>query len=505
MRNITLKKIQLTVLGIVLIFSLFTFIYFPGQQKEILLDGYNKEVQNIANTVALGTNIALTEQNFQGVQTAMEEAKKNPQLIFISIVQKDSSFNGKIFSITRKVLNTFPENYNLDPAIISTDSIIVKRANLNTSVLNGEVITGFSTKNIYHRIMKLRFSSLYWTVLVTLLGLLLGRWLDRSISVPIQILNEATMQVGDGVREIELSGNPSDQVGQLVNSFNEMVVKLAEAEKQIHKKNKELEKRNKDVTDSINYAQRIQKALLASDNLLNKNLKEHFVFFRPKDIVSGDFYWAAEKNNRFYLAVCDSTGHGVPGAFMSLLNISFLNEAINEEEIIYPNEIFDHVRQRLIENFSSEGARDGMDGILICFDRDKNEITYAGANNAPLIMQRQATLVSADGEIIERQHALTELYTDSMHVGLGEKKDPFTHQAISFEEDDFLYFYTDGFADQFGGPKGKKFKYKPLNEKISGISNRPPEEQKMILQKTFEDWKGNLEQVDDVLVIGIKV
>src|ERR1051326_3879930 len=148
MRNITLKKIQLTVLGIVLIFSLFTFIYFPGQQKEILLDGYNKEVQNIANTVALGTNIALTEQNFQGVQTAMEEAKKNPQLIFISIVQKDSSFNGKIFSITRKVLNTFPENYNLDPAIISTDSIIVKRANLNTSVLNGEVITGFSTKNI---------------------------------------------------------------------------------------------------------------------------------------------------------------------------------------------------------------------------------------------------------------------------------------------------------------------------------------------------------------------
>src|ERR1051326_4151222 len=373
MRNITLKKIQLTVLAIVLIFSVFTFFYFPQQQKEILLDDYNKEVQNIANTVALGTNIALTEQNFAGVQTAMDEAKKNPQLIFISIIQKDSAAS--------RVLNTFPASYILNPDIASNDTLIVKRAALNTSALNGEVMAGFSTKKIYFQILHLRFSSLYWTVLITVCGLLLGLWLDRSISVPINQLNFAAMQVGDGVRKIELAGNPRDQLGQLINTFNDMVVKLSEAEKQIQNKTKELERRNKDITDSIHYAQRIQNALLASDALLSKNLKEHFILFKPKDIVSGDFYWATEKDNRFYLAVCDSTGHGVPGAFMSLLNISFMNEAINERNILFPGEICGHVRKRLIESISHDGGQDGMDGVLFCIDREKKKISFAAAHN----------------------------------------------------------------------------------------------------------------------------
>ena len=127
--------------------------------------------------------------------------------------------------------------------------------------------------------------------------------------------------------------------------------------------------KNKDITDSINYAKRIQQALLASDDMLKRNLKEYFVLYKPKDIVSGDFYWAVEKNGCFYLAVCDSTGHGVPGAFMSLLNISFLNEAINEKNISQPNEVFNHARKRLVENISSDGAQDGMDGILVKFGK----------------------------------------------------------------------------------------------------------------------------------------
>src|ERR1035437_1840645 len=265
---------------------------------------------------------------------------------------------------------------------------------------------------------------------------------------------------------------------------------IIEKQKHIVDEQKKLvEEKNKDITDSINYAQRIQKALLASNSLLNRNLGEHFVLFKPKDIVSGDFYWATEKDGRFYLAVCDSTGHGVPGAFMSLLNISFLNEAIAEKGIKQPNEVFNHVRQRLIENISTDGAKDGMDGILVCFDKSKKEISYAGANNAPMLMNE----------------ALQELPTDNMPVGLGEKKDSFTHQTISFQSGNILYLYTDGFADQFGGPKGKKFKYKPLNEKLSAISNQPLAKQKEELEKTFIDWKGNLEQVDDVLVIGIKI
>ncbi|MBI4929372.1 MAG: tetratricopeptide repeat protein [Bacteroidetes bacterium] len=284
---------------------------------------------------------------------------------------------------------------------------------------------------------------------------------------------------------------------------------VIEEQKHIVDEQKKLvEEKNKDITDSINYAQRIQKALLASNSLLDKNLGEYFVLFKPKDIVSGDFYWATEAvgskqsavgnetANRFYLAVCDSTGHGVPGAFMSLLNISFLNEAIAEKGIEKPNEIFNHVRQRLIENISSEGAQDGMDGILLTckMENGRRQMEYTGANNAPILVQ--------DGKIIE-------LETDNMPVGLSDRKNSFTLRAVESQTSDLkpqtLYLYTDGFADQFGGPKGKKFKYKQLNEKLLAISDKSLAEQKNILEKTFEDWRGSLEQVDDVLVIGIKV
>lgn len=271
----------------------------------------------------------------------------------------------------------------------------------------------------------------------------------------------------------------------------------AEKEKEIERlRNVELksaydtiELKNKEITDSINYAQRIQRTLLASDSLLDRNLKEYFVFFRPKDIVSGDFYWATEKDGRFYLAICDSTGHGVPGAFMSLLNISFLNEAITEKGIAEPNRIFNHVRQRLIENISSEGGRDGMDGILVCFDKEKKQITYSSANNPPLLMNG----------------ALMELPSDNMPVGAGERSDSFTNEAISFQSGNNLYLYTDGYADQFGGPKGKKFKYRQLNELLASISDKPFAEQKKILESSFDAWRGGLEQVDDVLVIGVKL
>ncbi|HEY0029964.1 MAG TPA: tetratricopeptide repeat protein [Bacteroidia bacterium] len=257
---------------------------------------------------------------------------------------------------------------------------------------------------------------------------------------------------------------------------------IIEEQKQI------VEEKQKEIVDSINYAKRIQYAMLAHDDLLKKNLGEHFVFFNPKAIVSGDFYWATKKEDRFYLAVCDSTGHGVPGAFMSLLNISFLNEAITEKNITAPNEIFDHVRRRLIEKVSQDGAQDGMDGILICFEKGK--ITYAAAHNPPLIIQ--------EGE-------LHELKYDKMPIGKGEKEAPFNLYHIDHKKGDLLYFYTDGYADQFGGKNGKKFKYKQLQQLILANSGKPMQEQKEVYEKNITEWRGNLEQVDDILMIGIHI
>ncbi len=264
--------------------------------------------------------------------------------------------------------------------------------------------------------------------------------------------------------------------------------------KEIELQKNEVDEKQKEIVDSINYAKRIQYALLASEEMLSTNLREIFVLFKPKDIVSGDFYWATNHKGKFYLAVCDSTGHGVPGAFMSLLNIGFLSEAIKEKEITEPNKIFNYVRQRLIESIGKEEQQDGMDGILICFDKQLSTISYAAANNAPILITKN----NLTSEFIE-------LPKDKMPVGKGEKTNEFNLHTISVQKDDMLYLYTDGYADQFGGEKGKKFKYKQLNELLISCSSLNIQEQSAVLNQKFVNWKGNLEQVDDVCIIGIKI
>ncbi|MBK7310811.1 MAG: tetratricopeptide repeat protein [Sphingobacteriaceae bacterium] len=266
--------------------------------------------------------------------------------------------------------------------------------------------------------------------------------------------------------------------------------KLSQAQKMVIEEQKKLvDEKQKEILNSIHYAKRIQTTLLAHKDFVDENIENNFIYFQPKDIVSGDFYWATKQDQLFYLAVCDSTGHGVPGAFMSLLNIGFLSEAINEKNIIEPSEIFDHVRKRLISGISKEGQKDGFDGILMCLDKSSRKIKYVGANNAPILIRKGACI---------------ELELNKMPVGIGERHDPFVQGETELQEGDSLFLYTDGFADQFGGPKGKKFKYNELNKILVTIANLPLAEQRRILESTFNNWKGDLEQVDDVLIVGIK-
>jgi len=175
---------------------------------------------------------------------------------------------------------------------------------------------------------------------------------------------------------------------------------------------------------------------------------------------------------------------------MSLLSIGFLSEAINEKSILEPNKVLDYVRQKLIDNISKEGQKDGFDGILICIDNKKNIITYAAANNTPV-------LVSEDN--------IYKLTADKMPVGIGEREQDFQLHTIDVKKGDLLYLYTDGFADQFGGSKGKKFKYKTLNELLFSNYTKTLLEQKEILEESFKGWRGDLEQVDDVCIIGIRI
>ncbi len=279
---------------------------------------------------------------------------------------------------------------------------------------------------------------------------------------------------------------------KLIQSQNKIIdQQRAETNKQKHL----IEEKQKEILDSINYAKRIQYALLASDTTLNSNFHDHFILFEPKDVVSGDFYWATHTPEGFIYITADCTGHGVPGAFMSLLNISKLSETINEKRIFSPDKILNVVRAEIISALnpygSTEESKDGMDAVICKLDLKKMKLQYSAANNPFYILR--------DGELIICK-------ADKMSVGKGHNDSlSFTFFEVSLKKGDVIYTFTDGYADQFGGPLGKKFKYKQLEELLISIHSQPMLQQRSILENTFAAWKGNLDQVDDVCIIGVRI
>lgn len=271
---------------------------------------------------------------------------------------------------------------------------------------------------------------------------------------------------------------------------------------EVEKQKEIIEEKQMEIVDSINYAKRIQTALLAGAKTLEENLPEHFVMFQPKDIVSGDFYWTHTlPNGNFALVTADSTGHGVPGAIMSMLNISCLTEAIEGRNLTEPNDILNFTRNRIIKHLSNDGSatggKDGMDCSLISFDFQNNILTYAAANN-PIWLVR---LIKGTSE-----YKLIELDPDKMPVGKHDKDSvSFLQHSLELQKGDIVYTLTDGFPDQFGGVKGKKFMYKKMKELLCSIASETMAQQKEILLQTLKEWKGPLEQVDDITVIGIRV
>ena len=264
--------------------------------------------------------------------------------------------------------------------------------------------------------------------------------------------------------------------------------------KEVEHQKEIVDEKQKEILDSIHYAKRIQRAVITSDNYISQHIKDYFIYYQPKDIVSGDFYWALHANNKFYLATADCTGHGVPGAFMSLLNISILNEVMIEKKIIRTDLILNEARKDIIKSLNptgSEESKDGMDCILACFDFENLKLEYAAANNSFYIV---------------RDNQLITCKADKMPVGKSPRdSEPFTLHAVDLQKGDTVYMLTDGLPDQFGGPKGKKYKYKQLEDLLIANNGKLLAEQKEILNTSFHNWKGNLEQVDDVLLIGIKI
>ena len=255
-----------------------------------------------------------------------------------------------------------------------------------------------------------------------------------------------------------------------------------------------IEEKNKDIIDSINYAKRIQDALLKNEVHISKNLPQHFVFYKPKDIVSGDFYWSIEKQGYWYLAVADCTGHGVPGGFMSMLGIAFLNEITANAQLVSPSEILEQLRDKIVKELGQSEkvnqTKDGMDISLVRFHSQTKELQWAGANNSLYFIQ--------NGE-------LKEIKPDKQPIGYHPDMHPFTNHTIQLESGAMFYLRTDGYADQFGGTKGKKFMQKNLKTLLQSIHSESIYEQKEIVAQTFDIWKKDLSQVDDVCIVGVRV
>jgi serine phosphatase RsbU (regulator of sigma subunit) len=256
-----------------------------------------------------------------------------------------------------------------------------------------------------------------------------------------------------------------------------------------------IEENNNYITSSINYASRIQRALLPDLSEIKGLSKDCFVLYLPKEIVSGDFYWISKSYDKLFAVAGDSTGHGVPGALMSMLGISFLEEIINNRKITDSGQILDELRKEVRRALHQKGVndetKDGMDISLCVIDRQKNIIQYSGAYNNLYLIR--------NGQLIEYQ-------ADRMPIGVFELSDKnFTSQSISFLHEDIIYMYSDGYADQFGGPNHKKLTYSTLKILLTKIHKLPITQQKQKLEKEFNEWKGTNPQIDDVLILGLKL
>lgn len=426
----------------------------------------------------------------------------------------------------------------------SETSIQVIYKNLNDLISIKQKFAELEIKTMFSSLDFLkRFVQLLGITLV-IGGVLIAFFTTRSITQPIQILKKMLLSMGLGILPKERINESRDEIGEMGKALNDLIQSmhqttdfayetgagnfeatyiplskddslgqallkmregLAESERILEQKVIErteevvrqrhiVEEKHKEITDSINYAERIQRSFLATKELLDENLKDHFVFFKPKDIVSGDFYFAEKlTNNNFLLATADSTGHGVPGAIMSLLNITSLEKAIENQD--QPSDILNTTRKIIIERLkkdgSAEGGKDGMDCSVICFDFKKKKIIVSAANNPVWIVRGSETI---------------EIKPDKMPVGKHDKQYvSFTQQIIDIKKGDVIYTLTDGFSDQFGGSLGKKFMSKKLRELLSKNAHLPMEEQRTILENTFISWVGDLEQIDDVTLIGVRV
>jgi serine phosphatase RsbU (regulator of sigma subunit)/HAMP domain-containing protein len=407
------------------------------------------------------------------------------------------------------------------------------------------------TANMEESFSELRFLSKWLGIALVIFGVLVAFYTTRTIVNPIHKLKEVLLTLSKGVFPKYSIKAKNDEIGEMTNALNRVISglegtkdfaisvgagqfetqyeplseedslgktlmkmrddlaenervleqKVVERTAEVVEKQKEVELQNEkiselyeEVTDSIKYAKGLQEAILPPKEFVEEVMPDSFILYKPKDIVSGDFYWIAQKNNKVYFAAVDCTGHGVPGAFMSIVGYNALNEALRTNDD--PGGILDDlnkgISKTLHNNAMGSTTKDGMDLALCCYDIKTRELQYAGAYN-PLYLIR-------DGEV-------NQIKADKFAIGsyYEDQSKKYSNHVIQLQEKDYIYVFSDGYADQFGGPKGKKFMYKRFRDYLLTLNGKSMGAQKEFLDNTLEQWKGPLEQIDDILVIGLHV
>jgi serine phosphatase RsbU (regulator of sigma subunit) len=323
------------------------------------------------------------------------------------------------------------------------------------------------------------------------------------------------------IDQLKVNEKLKDKVNrELENKVMERTREISQQKEEIETQRDEIElqrdkvfAQKKEITDSINYAQRIQEAVLPRKEYLEEVMPEYFVFYKPKDIVSGDFYWIREVNRSLIVVAADCTGHGVPGAFMSMLGITLLNEQLAKSQLEDPAEVLDNLRSKvkemLVQQGKTEEQKDGMDMTIAIINKEKRLLQFAGANN-PLFLIRNNKYITDTEPGLEptlegNGFQLFEIKGDRQPIGLHWEETNFTNHRINLTNHDTVYVFTDGFIDQFGGEHRKKYKVNRFKELLLFFQNESMGTQNQLLENEFDSWRGDIEQIDDVCVIGVRI
>lgn len=351
---------------------------------------------------------------------------------------------------------------------------------------------------------------LYESGEITLFGSQSTSWLGVPLKLSRKTIGVMAVQCYDTTDAYSLK---DEELLVFVSGYIARAIENVRAEEKIRKQHQMVLEQQKAITDSIGYARRIQKAVLPSPPYLDNILPDYFTIYKPKDIIGGDFYWAREIEGQRVVIVADSTGHGVPGALMSMLGVTLLNEQFRTFGIREPGVILDHLRSKVKEILFQEGTasdqKDGIDMAIAIIDPERKTLQFAGANIPLYLIREKAQAKGAERDLlVSSENDAYELYkikSDKQPLGVHWEETHFTSHLIQLQDRDTLYIFSDGYADQYGGKKRKKFKSKKLMKLLLSLQDGPMDLQKKLLEDAFEKWRGSYEQIDDVCAFGIRI